>query len=642
MFTNITTRDIIKKLIIWYIFLMSLLSLNRLLLFIIYQDRIFASGVNYYLSFLYGLKMDTIIVCYALSIPTILLLLLPKIFSNIINKILNIYFLIILLLIILAEAITIPFFSFYDARPNEMFINYLQYPKEVIQTIYKAYAIELIVILIICFIVTKIYMSIKEDFSRFFKVNYLKRILLFIPLSLILFIGMRSSFGHRAANLSSVTYSKSHLVNEISKNSVYSIAYTIYAQMQYSANVKEYGDMDIKEAIRRVRKRLNINNTNKDIPFLRKEKTNFKSDYKKNIVIFIQESMGARFISSLNGKKGLSPNIDKLSKESIFFTNMHSVGTRSVRGLAAIISGYIPLPGRGVIKRPKGNPNFFTIAELLKAYNYKTGFIYGGEKDFDNMGAWFYGNGFDEVIDEKSYENPIFKGTWGVSDEDLVKKANQRFKELTKKNENFAYVIFSSSNHTPYEFPENRIKLVDGVEKNSVENAIKYADYAIGEFFKLAKKEKYYKDTVFLVIADHDVRVYGKDLVPIKAFHIPAFIIADGIKAMKYNKVSYQPDALATAIDLLGFDTKHLALGKSIFNDKKNEIAFMKFYDNYALRYKNKVSILLPGKKPLSFLYENFKLKAIKDEEELGKDLLAFIIVSSYLYENRLHSLVKK
>jgi phosphoglycerol transferase MdoB-like AlkP superfamily enzyme len=97
----------------------------------------------------------------------------------------------------------------------------------------------------------------------------------------------------------------------------------------------------------------------------------------------------------------------------------------------------------------------------------KTSFIYGGKSRFDNMRGWFLGNGFNKIIDQPKFINPSFTGTWGVSDEDMVIRANNEFKKHYNNNQKFASVMFSTSNHVPFDFPENRIELINGVDKKS-------------------------------------------------------------------------------------------------------------------------------------------------------------------------------
>ena len=485
-------------------------------------------------------------------------------------------------------------------------------------------------------------MFLKTTTAAFIKpleTNYLKKITLVIPLALILLIGVRSSFGHRPANNSDAMYSSNRVVNEITKNSIYSVGYAVYAQKKYGNKVKRYGKMDIPEALQRVKKTLNIKSNSEISPLARIEKTHFKTKHPKNLVIFLQESLGAQFVETVGGEKGITPNMNRLSSEGILFKNLFSNGTRSVRGIAGVVSGNFSVPGKGVVKRNKSQRDYFTLSSLLEPYGYHTMFLYGGESRFDNMRGWFLGNGFDEIIDQPMFKRPDFTGTWGVSDEDVVNRANREFKALYAKKQKFAAVIFSTSNHTPFDFPKGKIKLIDGVARKSVKNAVKYADFAIGKFIENAKKEDYYEDTVFVIIADHNVRTYGDDMVPVNMFHIPAIILGGGVKSKICDKLSTQPDVLATALDLIGLDLKYPIMGHSIFSDKKENISFMQFHTSYALRVKNKVVVIRPDKEPLIFKYKNKQLKATKPDRELEKDALAFIVTLDYLYDNKLYTI---
>lgn len=354
-------------------------------------------------------------------------------------------------------------------------------------------------------------------------------------------------------------------------------------------------------------------------------------------MIFIQESMGAQYVGFSGGVKDLTPNMNQLGKEYISFSNLFSNGTRSIRGLAGLSSGFLPIIGEGVVKRPKSQNDFFTVASLLKPYGYKSSFIYGGEARFDNMKSWYLGNGFDEIIEQKDFKNPTFTSSWGVCDEDLVTLANEKFKSYHKDGKPFVTVMFSQSNHMPFELPENKIEFVKDKPKQSVENAVKYADFAIGKLFELAKKEEYFKDTVFVVAADHNIRTYGDDIVPVNMFHIPAVIISDGQPSQNYNKLTTQPDVLATALDLIGLDLKYPILGKSIYSDEKRDISLMLFNEFYALREGNSVAVLGPNIKPKTYKYENSRLIESEQNKNLEESALALIWVLNDLYKNKLY-----
>ncbi len=631
--------SMLRELFKLYFYMILIFFIGRLSLFIIYFNRFKDINENYYLSFLHGLRMDTVIVSVLLIIPMFLLTLSPNIIKKQIDKIIQIYFLIILSITIFIENASFPFIAEYDVRPNYLFVEYLKYPKEVVPMLIADHLIALLVSFFMILTVIFIYLKKeKNSFIKAFDSSYLTRLSLFIPLVIVFFIGARSSFGHRPLNISDAMFTNNRIVNEITKNSIYSIGYAIYSNQKYGSSIKKYGKMDIKEAINRVEKRLQIKSINDSSPFLRTVKTNFPQTKPKNLVLFIQESLGGQFVEAVGGEKGITPNINRLAKDGILFRDAYSNGTRSIRGLAGLVSGILSVPGKGVLKRDKSQKNFFTIASLLKPYGYQSSFFYGGESRFDNMKGWFIGNGFDKIIDQEKFKNPKFVGTWGISDDEVVDRANKEFKELYNNNQKFASVIFSTTNHTPFEFPDGKIELIKGEKKNSVKNTIKFADYAIGKLIKSAKKDGYYKDTIFVIVADHNVRVYGDDVVPVNMFHIPALILGGGVKPKIYDNIVSQPDILATALDLMGIDNlNYPILGKSIFDNKKQNISLMQFHSFYALRVENKVAVIRPDKKPLTFIYKNNRLVATKPDIELQKDALAFIISLNYLYDKRLY-----
>lgn len=628
---------LIKELFKVYLLFVALFLIGRFFFYLLYFERF--NDISFFeslLTFIYGLRMDTIVICIILVIPTIFLAITPKIFSNFISKFLSIYILFFLLIALFIECASFPFFAQYDLRPNYLFIEYLEYPQEVTSLLFKDYKFQFIAVFILIIATIRIYS--KSKFINFeqevFKQNYISRILILAPILLVLFLGIRSSLGHRPVNISDALYSENRVINEITKNSLHSLGYAYYSNKKAENNISKYGKIDIKEAYKVASLAIGINYKDEKKPFYREVKSKLASKKQKNLVIFIQESMGAQFTGFI-GKQNFTPNLDNLAQDYLSFTNLYSNGTRSVRGLAALTSGTLPINGIEVIKRNKSQEDYFTVASLLKPYGYKSSFIYGGEARFDNMKGWYLGNGFDEVIEQKDFTNPIFTSTWGVSDEDLVIKANEKFKSYYENNEKFVSVMFSSSNHMPFELPDGKIEFEKNIPKTSVENAIKYADFAIGKFFELAKKEDYFKDTVFVVIADHNVRVYGDQIVPIDMFQIPAVIVSSDIPHQIFTNLTSQADVLATALDLIGIDLSYPILGNSIFKDNKKNINLMIFDEIYAYRKEDKVAILVPNMPIKTYLYKDKKLTEIENDLVLEKEALALIYVLDDMYKNK-------
>jgi hypothetical protein len=205
------------------------------------------------------------------------------------------------MLVVYVESATFPFFAQYDVRPNYMFVEYLEHIQEVSAMLIADYKLALLFTFVAMFVVANSYLkNIKGRFLPSFELSYVKRIVLLLPLLLIFVIGIRSSFGHRPANISDALYSSSRVLNEITKNSLYSVFYAIYSN-KHESKINRYGSMSIDDAIKKVKQRLNIQSDHSDYIFNRIVKTNFPRQKPKNLVIFIQESVGTQFVESVGG-----------------------------------------------------------------------------------------------------------------------------------------------------------------------------------------------------------------------------------------------------------------------------------------------------------------------------------------------------
>jgi phosphoglycerol transferase MdoB-like AlkP superfamily enzyme len=357
------------------------------------------------------------------------------------------------------------------------------------------------------------------------------------------------------------------------------------------------------------------------------------------LVIIVEESLGAEFVGLLGGLD-LTPNLDGLAAEGLWFDNLYATGTRSVRGPEAIVSGFTPTPARSVLKLPKSQRDFFTLAELLGQAGYESSFIYGGEAQFDNMRRFFMNNGFDRVVDKGDYDHPAFTGSWGVSDEDLFERAHKEFS--ADHDQPFFSLVFSSSIHSPFQFPDGRIELCED-EKNTVNNAVLYADYALGKFFQDARSSNYWQDTVFLVVADHNSRVYGSDLIPISRFHIPGLILGNSIAPGHFQPVASQIDLAPTLLSLIGVASEHPMIGHDLTRPEASDHpgrAIMQYKSTQAYMEGEHVALLQKDLPARQFLYQNEHL--VEDDQtdpRLITRALAHSLWSSMAYERSMFHL---
>ena len=615
-------------------------TLSRLGLSLWQADRV--SAVNGWTElFLQGLRIDIVALCYLFGVPALFSVLFHP--SRLWTKILRVWLTAGSVFILFMEIATPAFIETYDFRPNRLFIEYLIYPKEVFNMLMEGHFNAVLFSLLSTVIAALIYWKLSAWAVKNLRtMSWKVRPFIALLVIAVAFIGARSSFQHRGINPAMVAFSSDALVNSLVLNSGYSV---LYAAQQFKDEEKSsemYGKMDHDEMLRILKEsrgRPQSDYISDKFPTLTKNRATYQGK-PKNIVILLQESLGAQFIGTLGGKP-LSPNIDKLAEEGWLFENLYATGTRSVRGIEAVTAGFTPTPARAVVKLNNAQRNFFTIAELLSKQGYDTSFIYGGEKHFDNMASFFYGNGFQTIIDQQDYQNPKFTATWGVSDEDLFDKANETFSKLHDEGKPFFSLVFSSSNHDPFEFPDGKIELYEQ-PKATRNNSAKYADYAVGHFFELAKKSNYWNDTIFLVIADHDSRVAGASLMPIKHFHIPALILGGGIEPRRDNRLVSQIDMPTTLLSLAGVSGNYPMMGFDLTQNVNPDRALMQFDQTQALMKGNyDVVIQTAGGGAKGYHYDKASENLTEKEVPVAmkKEALAYALLGSYLYKNRLYQM---
>ncbi|MBF0751690.1 MULTISPECIES: LTA synthase family protein [unclassified Pasteurella] len=613
-------------------------SLSRVGLAIWQAERV--SAVDGWSSlFLQGIRIDVVALCYLFGVPALFTVFFHT--SERWKKILRIWLTLGSVFILFMEIATPAFIETYDFRPNRLFIEYLIYPKEVFTMLMEGHLSAVIFSLVFTVLATIVYWKLAGWAVKDLRMmRWIWRPVVALLVIAVSFFGARSTLQHRGINPAMVAFSSDALVNSLVLNSGYSVIYAVQQFKDEDKSSEMYGKMELDEMLRIVkasRGRPDSDYISDKFPTLTKNVATNQGK-PKNIVILLQESLGAQFIGALGGKP-LSPNIDQLAKEGWFFENLYATGTRSVRGIEAVTTGFTPTPARAVVKLNNAQSNFFTIADFLAKQGYDTSFIYGGEKHFDNMASFFYGNGFKTIIDQQDYKNPKFTATWGVSDEDLFDKAHETFTQLQNEGKTFFSLVFSSSNHDPFEFPDGKIELYEQ-PKATRNNTAKYADYAIGHFFDLAKKSNYWKDTIFLVIADHDSRVAGASLMPIKHFHIPALILGEGIEPRRDSRLVSQIDMPTTLLSLAGGYGNYPMIGFDLTQNVNPDRAIMQFDQTQALMKGNgDVVIQMPNKAAQGYFYDKTKetLTEKAVPEAMKKEALAHALLGSYLYKNRLY-----
>jgi phosphoglycerol transferase MdoB-like AlkP superfamily enzyme len=633
-----------RPIAIFWLWGLVLQTSSRLLLMMLYRDRVVAvDGAATVL--LQGVRFDVIQLTALSLLPALLAPWLAR--WQWWSPLLRAYLIAALLVAVFMEAATPAFVAEYDLRPNMLFVEYLVYPREVASMLWEGYLLELVtgvaVVLVVCWLFAR-RLSANVTVIGQEPVKLPMAAACTVLVLLLGVIGVRSSFGHRPANPSMAAFSPDLLVNDLILPSAYNVAYAVYNAGRHESGMRAYGRMPWLDVIHEVRKDMALAEQDfisDEVPTLHRSPWVRAGDPPLNLVIILEESLGAEFVGRLGGV-GVTPELDRLAAQGIWFDNLYATGTRSVRGVEAVVTGFTPTPARSVVKLPRSQSNFFTLAELLGRQGYDTSFIYGGEAHFDNMRQFFVGNGFQRIIEQKDFDAPVFEGTWGVSDEDLFDRAHREFERRAQDGPFFS-LVFSSSNHSPFEFPEGRIELHEEPAA-TVNNAVKYADYALGRFFRRARQSSYWENTLFLVVADHNSRVRGANLVPIEYFHVPGVILGGPVKPQVYHRLASQIDLPPTMLGLMGIQAPRPTVGHDLFRPDVASIpgrAIMQYNQSQAFMQGDKVVILSPDQPASQFVYQRASgLRPSREPDEaLVRKALAYSIWGIEAYRQGLYRL---
>lgn len=299
---------------------------------------------------------------------------------------------------------------------------------------------------------------------------------------------------------------------------------------------------------------------------------------KMNIVLLSEESLGSEFVGTYGAKRGLTPEFDQLAKQGILFNHAYSTGTRTVRGLEAFSASFPPIPSESIMKRA-GNDDIATWGKVMRGLGYHTSFLYGGFGAFDNMNAYFGGNGF-ALSDRSDIQHPKFANIWGVSDVDLFHHAIDYFDARAKEGKPFFSIVMSTSNHKPFTFPEG----IPGIKAQGGgrDAGTKYADYSIGEFFREARRHAWFDNTLFIVAADHGARAYGKADIPLYSYEIPLLILAPKhLQPRQVDTLTSQIDVAPTVLGLLGLPYQAPFFGQDVLHWPAGEARTLLFNHNH-------------------------------------------------------------
>lgn len=356
-----------------------------------------------------------------------------------------------------------------------------------------------------------------------------------------------------------------------------------------------------------------------------------------NVVVVVSESFGAEFSRLHGSTRDWTPNFDTYARQGLWFANTYASGTRTVRGLEAITASFPPIPTVSILRRP-GNQGIATWGSVMRSLGYSTSFLYGGYGYFDDMNSFYGGNGYD-VLDRTAIDAPRFENVWGVSDEDLYDLVLRHCGERHASGRPFFSIVMTTSNHKPFTFRPGLERLGIPPEGGGREAGVRYADYALGRFLREASKQRWFDDTLFVVVADHGARVYGKAEIPLRTYEIPFMVYAPRHLAPRtVGTLTTQIDVAPTVLGLLGLPYQAPFFGVDVLHvtDAAERVALFSHNHDVAILRGDRMVVLGLGKTSQALRYDAATdgFSAASDDDGLRGLGIAYFQTAAELFQS--------
>lgn len=558
----------LRQLVFWMIFFMIVRFI-----FLVYNFRLVsADNVGLFealASFWYAIPLDLATACYLLIFPFIILIIQSIYPANWLNTVNKIYTIIGIILLGFLTSAELGIYPEWKTKMPFKALAYFENPTEV----YDSASTGIFFLLLFVFIVQSFFSY--WLYTRYFflpvkklKPNFLFT-LLFIVITLPLIgLGARGGWQQIPINQSQSFYSNHNILNVASVNSGFNFAINVIENYK-NFEKNPYSFYNPEEAEKVVDQ---IYNQPKDTT-VQILKTN-----RPNVVLLILESWSADLIESIGGEPGITPNFHELEKGGVLFTDCYATGPRSEQAMGSIFSGFPAHPISSVTVQPDKFAKLPTITRNLIDEGYNTSFYFGGQLRYGNIKGYILYNGFKRVVEHTDFGNNVIRGKLGVHDEFVL---SRQLSDLNNEKEPFFSALFTLSSHSPYDQPMKNVFNWGGNENNYINSAY-YTDKSLGEYFTEARNQRWFKNTLFIIVADHSHNSYRNWSFLTPNYHkIPLLFYGEVIKeeyrGLKNNKMANQMDIATTLMNQMGLDASPFHWSRNLFNPYSPKFAYYSF-----------------------------------------------------------------
>ncbi|WP_405567428.1 LTA synthase family protein [Polaribacter sp. Asnod6-C07] len=545
-------------------------------------------------TFLYGLRLDLSFAAYLSIIPFLLVIFSIFINKNIIVSFIKWYTIVLIIIINLLLLIDAGLYQAWGTRLDTSILPYLNTPELMLSTVsnFQMFSGGL-AWFVFSYIFIKLFNKNLKKFSSFIDSGKWLEIPVFLILTLSLLIPVRGGLQIVPINQSNVYFSDKMFANHAAINFIWNFFNTLTHKTD---GINYYKHFDEQTA-------LNIESERRE-QLLNANIDSILNTDKPNVILILWESLPAKIVGSLGGEPNVTPNLNRLSKEGILFTNFYANGDRTDKGIPAVLSGYYPQPIERIMRTPNKTRSLPMLPQKMIDLGYKTTFYYGGDLNFGNMNTYLRNAGITNFVDGSDFDSKDWSSKWGAYDDVFMKRLAKDLSTTPK--EPFFNIALTLSSHEPYDI-KGEYKFGKDTHDNTFRSAHHYTDKTIGNFVEFAKKQPWYKNTIIVIMSDHghsSPKHTGPYFSP-KKFRIPMLWLGGALnkKGIEIPAISSQVDFSYSLLDLVNGDNKDFTFSKNIFNTSNKQYAHYIFNKGYGTISKDGV-----------FIYDYISKKPILDD----------------------------
>ena len=614
-----------------HVLTLAFLSLFRLVEYLALGGMVADSSASVLPAFVRGVWFDNVIACYITLVPLAVTLIAAavSVTRTWMRKATVWWYGILGSVAFMASAANIPYFAYFFKNINSSIFEWFGYAGTTAGMVTGEKSYFLYIALYFACVAAYIYIMVRmrRRFDRFIA-NSCKKNRGWAPvfhfaitaatIALCVF-GIRGRTGYNPIKISQAYYCDDAFLNQLGINPAFNLLTSALDDMR-----KENRDLHLMPyptAISLARQSLGITGKCDSMHVLRRyvdnsvdnSVNNRDTTHKKNVVVILMESMSANFLHTFGQQQQLTPTLDSLYNNSMAFTHCYSAGIHTNHGMTATLYSFPAMMFRNLMKGTV-TPHRDGIPTVLKQHGYHNMFFMTHEAQYDNMKAFFTTNGYDDIYAQEDYPEEEVVNSFGVSDHFLFGYALDKINRLAATGKPFFATLLTISNHPPFIIPS----WFKPKSKEPETQIVEYADWAIGDFIRKAKQQAWYKNTIFVILADHG-KIVGKvdGILPQSYNHIPLIMFGPGVPTERVEKLATQVDVMPTLLSMLGISYQYDGFGI----DQTKEQRPLAFYsaDNQIVARSAERCYIYEPKTNRSFCYDVKADGSMKESKDTKK-----------------------